>query len=72
MTTSFVCRTPYTVTRLCYRWIMSGRQCFCLAGSGVGSGAVRGANAWNVGICARGNASAITLEVPGICLIMTV
>ena len=42
------------------------------AGSGVGRGAARGANAWNLGICARDNASAITLEEPGMCLIMTV
>ena len=42
------------------------------AGSGVGCGAARVANAWNLGICARDNASAITLEEPGMCLIMTI
>ena len=41
------------------------------AGSGVGRSAAQGANAWNLGICARDNASAITLEEPRICLIRT-
>ena len=29
-TTSFVCRTPYTVTRLCCRCVVMRWRCFCL------------------------------------------
>ena len=41
------------------------------AGSRVGCGAARGANAWNL-VCTQDNVSAIMLEAPGIRLIMTV
>ena len=42
------------------------------ADSGVGRGAARVTSSLNFGICAQDNASAITLDAPGICLITAV
>ena len=53
-----------------FRKIVAARRPMVRASAGSGIG--RGANAWNLGICVRDNASAITLEAHGICLITAI